>query len=411
MVIAAGIVFIIGFPVISPEIISAQEPAGVPELRVLFIGNSYTYFNNLPGILAGLAADGGRGRVETRMVAPGGWRLKDQWEKGQALEALRSGRWDYVVLQDQSTLGLTYFLDGKARIAGDAVFRPFAEKWSAEILRKGAIPLFYMTWARQATPEDQAALAAAYFNAARAGRAQVAPVGLAWDRIRREAPPIDLFFTDGSHPSAAGSYLAACVFYAVIFKQSPVGLTNKVSGVPVDLDSEKEQPGKIAVLAELPAEEARTLQAAAWETVRSMETEETRRPIPPPPVPEPLDAGLPLDTVGLEGPWSGELAFYPAPFLPAGMILDLRREGPTWKGRLQLLFHSKEQADQSLELTDLAARGAELTFSDPEAPQKLAIRFRGVSPRAGELRGIAEALAGSSESPIRLLGTWRLRKK
>lgn len=149
----------------------------------------------------------------------------------------------------------------------------------------------------------------------------------------------------------------------------------------------------------------------AQESAGAPETDGTLVPIPPPPVPQPLAVGLALDAPGLEGTWIGELLFYPAPFLPTGMILELRRENVSWKGRLQLLFHSKEQADQRLELTDLTVSGGELIFSDPDAPQKLAIRFRGVSPAAGEFRGIADAWAGSHESPIRLRGTWRLGKK
>ncbi|MGD0309351.1 MAG: hypothetical protein ABSC02_08680 [Acidobacteriota bacterium] len=61
-------------------------------LRVLFIGNSYTYFNNLPEIFTRLAQAGNQRAVEARMVAPGGWRLKDHWEKGEALKVLHEGK-------------------------------------------------------------------------------------------------------------------------------------------------------------------------------------------------------------------------------------------------------------------------------------------------------------------------------
>jgi len=167
MAILAAAVF-----VIVPKI----HPGGRPT-RVLFIGNSYTYFNNLPEIFARLAQAGGRGKVETRMDAPGGWRLKDHWEKGEARKALRDGRWDFVVLQDQSTLGVNDYFEGKPRVTSDEVFKPYAEKWAAAIREAGATPVFYLTWARKATPEDQAALNYAYMTAAREGKAVVAPVG------------------------------------------------------------------------------------------------------------------------------------------------------------------------------------------------------------------------------------------
>ena len=92
-----------------PTRIPAQ-PSGAT--RILFIGNSYTYFNNLPEIFAKLAQAGHRGKIETRMVAPGGWRLKDHWEKGTARKSLNHERWDFVVLQDQSTLGMHYLGQG-----------------------------------------------------------------------------------------------------------------------------------------------------------------------------------------------------------------------------------------------------------------------------------------------------------
>src|SRR5262249_39693411 len=84
--------------------------------RVLFIGNSYTYFNNLPEVFARLAEAGHGGKIETTMVAPGGWRLKDHWEKGTGRGLLESGNWDFVVLQEQSTLGADYWVEGKDHV-------------------------------------------------------------------------------------------------------------------------------------------------------------------------------------------------------------------------------------------------------------------------------------------------------
>jgi hypothetical protein len=70
--------------------------------RILFIGNTYTYFNNLPEVFAKLAEAGHRGKVETTMVAPGGWRPKDHWQKGTAYGLPAGEKWDFAVLQEQS---------------------------------------------------------------------------------------------------------------------------------------------------------------------------------------------------------------------------------------------------------------------------------------------------------------------
>ena len=141
-----------------------------PVTRVLFIGNSYTYFNNLPEIVRVLAESAGGGRVEVRMVAPGGWRLADHWQKGEAHEALRSGTWDFVVLQEQSQLGDPRTVDGKPRVGSDKNFAPAAAQWAAEIERAGARPVFYSTWAKKASPEDQALLNDAYRKGRTRGR-------------------------------------------------------------------------------------------------------------------------------------------------------------------------------------------------------------------------------------------------
>jgi hypothetical protein len=238
------------------------QPAARP-LRLLFIGNSYTYVNNLPEMFSKLA-EAGRHPVETVMVAPGGWRLQDHWEKGEAPKVLRGGKWDYVVLQEQSTLATNFLLDGKPRVKNDEAFRPWAEKWSAEIGKTGARPVFYLTWARKATPEDQSVLTDAYMRAAKSNQALVAPVGIAWSQVRQQNPSIELFFTDGSHPSPAGTYLAACTFYAAIFHASPVGLPAKITGHPVTLASGLVSSDTTAVLVDLAPADAQALQAAAW---------------------------------------------------------------------------------------------------------------------------------------------------
>src|SRR5262249_59875398 len=114
-----------------------QQRKSVPRTaRVLFIGNSYTYFNNLPAMFAALAASAGYD-VQTEMVAPGGWRLKDHWEKGEGLALLRERRWDYVVLQEQSTLGVNYYVEGRARVASDEAFRPYAQRWTSAVRTMG----------------------------------------------------------------------------------------------------------------------------------------------------------------------------------------------------------------------------------------------------------------------------------
>jgi hypothetical protein len=111
---------------------------------------------------------------------------------------------------------------------------PAARTLAGRIQAGGATALFFMTWAhRDGLPGSgmpgyesmQLAIDDGYQEIARELGVPVAPVGYVWSVVRRQHPEIGLWQDDGSHPSTAGTYLAACVFYATIFRQSPEGLT------------------------------------------------------------------------------------------------------------------------------------------------------------------------------------------
>ena len=88
-----------------------------------------------------------------------------------------------------------------------------------------------MTWARQSAPESQQAITDAYTSIGRELGATVVPVGLAWQRFLRQHDEPVLHDKDQSHPTLAGSYLAACVFLALLFEEAPVGLDAGVAGL------------------------------------------------------------------------------------------------------------------------------------------------------------------------------------
>jgi hypothetical protein len=393
-----------------PATARAQRPGA---LRVLFIGNSYTYFNDLPEVFAKLAEAGHQGKIETRMVAPGGWRLKDHWEKGTARKLLGEGKWDFVVLQDQSTLGMDYWVEGTDHANSDAIFRPYAEKWAAQIQANGAAPVFFLTWAGKNVPEDQPALNYAYVRAAKDTRSLLAPVGMAWDALRHAQPSLALFYEGhGSHPSPAGSYLAACVLYATILHRDPLGLPSRITGTPVNLDTEKLEPGKSVTLVDLSAIDAETIQREAWKAWQGIADHGGYPNVlrPNPPAVEPLPAGLPLSGAELDGTWLGTILFYPIG--PVEIVLRIE-SSPSLRGQLEIRYHSKDFADESVELSDLRVQGSELSFSDPKSVgvDNLAVHLLGVMPRHGELRGTAEASRENADSHVRLLGTWSLRKQ
>lgn len=191
-----------------------EAPQTETPLRVLFLGNSYTYYNDLPAMLATLAKASGGRPIEAKGVTRGGANLAEVWSLTSGLEEVRAGGWDYVVLQEQSTLGQSY-VDGRWGVNDPAGFWRWARFWQTEILRSGAKPVLYLTWGRKLYPEFQTGLDYAYSEAARQLEATLAPVGLAWKRVRETAPDVELFDADGTHPSPTGTYLTACVFLEV----------------------------------------------------------------------------------------------------------------------------------------------------------------------------------------------------
>jgi prepilin-type N-terminal cleavage/methylation domain-containing protein len=212
-------------------------------LRLLFIGNSYTGVNDLPRMLKELVdASGTSPKLEYDTQLVGGATLEKHWNDRLALKKLQAGSWDFVVLQEQSQRPL---------FEKDKMF-DYGKRFGKEIKDRDAIPLLYLTWARQAIPDQQAGLTSAYVALAKEIRAEVAPVGLAWQRSSKTSPAIELYSADGSHPTPAGTYLATCTFYGTLYKKSPSGLPAKVV---VD--------GKTVV--DLPAADAKLLQSYAWQ--------------------------------------------------------------------------------------------------------------------------------------------------
>jgi hypothetical protein len=215
---------------------------GSASVRVLFIGNSFTARNDLPGLIAELAAARGRG-LEHRLISAGGASLRQHWNAGDALQAIRDGQYDYVVLQEQSTLPVK---NAKRMHANVRLF-------DEAIKAAGAKTALYMTWSRLSAPEAQQAITDAYAGIGRELGATVVPVGLAWQRFLRQHDRPVLHDKDQSHPTLAGTYLAACVFLAVLFQESPVGVDAEVAGL-----SEKD----LALL-----------QQAAWQECQSVTQE------------------------------------------------------------------------------------------------------------------------------------------
>lgn len=201
---------------------------------VLFLGNSYTYVNNLPQLTANIANSVG----DTLMFdsnTPGGYTLEGHSTNTISLNKIEQGNWDFVVLQEQSqrpalpisqvevdVFPYARFLDSVINVYNPCCETMFYRTWG----RKNGDSYYCPTWPPVCTYEGMDSLLhLRYMMMADSNNAVVSPVGSVWRYIRKNFPTIELYQSDESHPSAAGSYAAACCFYTSIFRKDPSLIT------------------------------------------------------------------------------------------------------------------------------------------------------------------------------------------
>ncbi len=213
-----------------------------PALRVLFIGNSLTYSNDLPSIVEALAESSGQKRLAFKAVVFGGYGLEDHWTQGDARKVIAQGGWDVVVLQQGPS----------ASTEGRQSLLEYARRFSMEIRRVGAKPALYMVWPSVERAGDFDRVVESYQLAAKDVEGLLFPAGEAWRGAWRRDAHLKLYSPDGLHPTVAGSFLAALVIYEQLYGQSFKGTLTELklrSGAKL----------------EIPAEQFRLLQEAAAE--------------------------------------------------------------------------------------------------------------------------------------------------
>lgn len=205
--------------------------ASTPE-SVLFIGNSFTYYNKLPSMLEAIAEANGE-KLITAAAVKGGASLYEHSSRQETLEILKSRKWDVVVLQGQSIepiFEMEKMIKGAetmALVCGDArpmVFMTWAYKSEKCFLNKSKPALGNGFTAQQLSamyPKMQDSLEDGYRKVAEDINANIAPVGLAWKAARKKHPEWELFVKDEYHPSPLGTYLSALVFYRILYGTLP----------------------------------------------------------------------------------------------------------------------------------------------------------------------------------------------
>lgn len=181
---------------------------------ILFVGNSLTYVNDLPGILQAMADSAGGAKLAVASVAFPDFALEDHWAQGSALRAIQGGGWEYVIMQQ----GSSALLESRINL------RQWTKNFATEIRKVNAQPGLYMVWPQSNRQFDFQDVVTSYTLAASDVNGTLFPVGSAWLAVWKRDPSVALYSSDGLHPSIAGSYLAAAVMYAKLYGKSPVGL-------------------------------------------------------------------------------------------------------------------------------------------------------------------------------------------
>jgi hypothetical protein len=178
----------------------APLPAG--GIRVLFIGNSLTYFNNLPATLIDLALTTGD-TIRAGVVAYPDFALVDHLNQGAAARAIASTSWNFVILQ-QGPSSLQANRDSLIAMA---------RLFDGPIRQSGARPALFSVWPQTVNAATFPRAIESYQLAATAVAGVYLPVGAAWQAALAEDPTTQLYDRDGLHPSELGTYLAALVMY------------------------------------------------------------------------------------------------------------------------------------------------------------------------------------------------------
>ena len=197
------------------------------QMRVLFVGNSYTHYNNMPKMFHDIA-ESKNINVDVHMSAKSSHTFKMHSERLDLYQDIKSEKWDYVVLQGFSRELATNYA------AIDTTIVPYVQRIVDSIYAKNPCTniLLYETWGYEnGFPEDSVNvnyqimsdhIHQGYLYLSQKFDFPIVPVGKVWETVKENNPSINLYNEDLQHPSKYGSYLAACSFYAAIFKMSPV---------------------------------------------------------------------------------------------------------------------------------------------------------------------------------------------
>jgi hypothetical protein len=197
----------------SAPVLPDPDPPVTPDLALLFVGNSLTYYNDLPGLLAALVDSAGLGPIQIRDVSVGGYGLQDHWITSRTRNVIDQGGWDLIIIQQ-----------GPSATEGRPSLLQYSTLFAGEAREGGAEIALYMVWPSLVRFGDFDGVLDSYRTAAENENGLFFPAGEAWRVAWETDPSLAFFGPDDFHPSLLGTYIAALVMFEQITGRSPVGL-------------------------------------------------------------------------------------------------------------------------------------------------------------------------------------------
>lgn len=245
-----GLVLLGGCRIYEPPRYERLDPAAdAARTRVLFVGNSMTYYNDLPGLVQQLSA-GEAKPVQFAAVTVPLASLEYHWWRGKAQALMARERWDYVVLQDFSRRSVTDPQNSEK----------YFGLFNAEARKAGAKTIIFQNWTRAGMSGEYSAMQSTYREIQAQTQGTLAPIGAAWRMCQQEHPEIKML-VDDRHPTDAGTYLTGCVLYGTIYGKDPAAL-------PMNLMGPKLPVEQIKLLREIASQALREASAATTATTK-----------------------------------------------------------------------------------------------------------------------------------------------
>jgi hypothetical protein len=368
----------------SARVVHGQKQA----INVLFIGNSYTYYNNLPSILEQLSENSQEQRkIHTTVIVAGGASLRDHWGK-QSTQKILQHNWDYVVIQDQTNFGTLYFVNGVSKIETAEPFYYYASKIDSVVKSHGGHTIVLMR-PRMSNMDldDNKFYIAVYNDFAKRSKLLLVPSALVIYEMQKKG--YQLFRDDSLHPTPLSSYCMAVGIYNCIYKKRVSSERTQFRGHIAEEDGQY-YPDSTHLLADLSKTEVTLANQLCWTSFIQLQRGYPDLPLNTPSISLPrVPSGGDKGTENqLTGKWAGRIKVYPQYLKwPADLSLHFIS-----KPALKAIFTISFGSDTSQNIQDtctVTTKDEIISFRSQQGPDGSDLFFRAIL-RDQKLIGTAE---------------------